>query len=109
MKAWSLALAMAVAVGGIVATGAVGTHGAMAQTTQQQRMKDCNQAAAAGGYKGDQRQSFMSQCLSGSGNAAASTAASPAAAKEKSCTADADAKKLAGAARTSFLKKCVGS
>ena len=95
MKALGLALAMLLAVGGTI----------QAQTTQQQRMTDCNQAAAAGAYKGDQRKSFMSQCLSGGGAKASTVSAS----KEKSCTADADAKKLAGAARNSFMKKCVGS
>ena len=34
-----------------------------AQTSQQQRMADCNAAASAGGMKGDARQSFMSDCL----------------------------------------------
>ena len=72
------------------------------QGSQQQRMKDCNAAAAAGGYKGDARQTFMSSCLkSDSGTAAAG------ASKEQSCATQADGKKLAGAARTSFLTKCV--
>lgn len=73
-----------------------------AQTTQQQRMKDCNTAAAAGGYKGDARQSFMSSCLKGNATAGAGG-------KQATCTADADARKLAGAARTSFMTKCTAT
>ena len=69
------------------------------QMTQQQRMKDCNAAAAAGGYKGDTRQAFMSDCLKGGATAGADR-------KQTACTADADTRKLAGAARTSFLTKC---
>jgi hypothetical protein len=68
----------------------------------QQRMADCNAAASAGGMKGDARQSFMSDCLKGSGSATASG-------KQQACAAQADGKKLAGAARTSFLNKCVSS
>ena len=72
------------------------------QMTQQQRMKDCNAAAAAGSYKGDARQAFMSACLKGGAPAAADR-------RQATCTADADARKLAGAARNSFLTKCNAS
>ena len=71
------------------------------QTTQQQRMKDCNTAAAAGGYKGDARQSFMSDCLKGGKTTAGG--------KQTACTAEADSRKLAGAARNSFLTDCNAS
>ena len=81
---------------------AVDTSGKSAQGSQQQRMKDCNAAASAGAYKGDVRQAFMSSCMKGgSGTASAATS------MEQSCAAQADGKKLAGAARTSFLTKCV--
>jgi hypothetical protein len=73
-------------------------------TSPQQRMADCNAAASAGGMKGDARQSFMSDCLKGAGGGTAAAAG-----KEAVCTQQADAKKLAGAARTSFLTKCVGA
>ena len=75
------------------------------QASPQQRMADCNAAASAGGMKGDARQSFMSDCLKGSGGGTTAKAS----AKEQSCAAQADAKKLAGAARTSFLTKRVSS
>lgn len=45
----------------------------------------------------------MTSCIKNSG---ATTAAMT---KEQTCTGEADTKKLAGAARTAFLKKCIGS
>ena len=38
-----------------------------AQQAQQQKMKDCNKQATDKGLKGDDRQKFMSQCLSAAG------------------------------------------
>ena len=73
------------------------------QGSQQQWMADCNAAASAGNVKGDARKAFMSDCLKGGSGSA--TAAS----KEQACAAQADAKKLSGAARTSFGKKCASS
>ncbi len=66
-------------------------------TAQQERMKACNKDAA--GKKGDERKAFMSGCLKG--QAAPEAAAAPA-----GCDAMAAEKKLAGAAKSSFLKKC---
>lgn len=63
-----------------------------AQKAQQTKMKDCN--AQATGKTGDERKAFMKQCLSG-GHAEAS-----------GCEAKAAEKKLAGAAKSSFVKKC---
>lgn len=63
-----------------------------AQKAQQDKMKACNEKAAD--KKGDDRKAFMKQCLSG-GNAA-----------DAGCEAKAAEKKLAGAAKTSFVKKC---
>lgn len=63
-----------------------------AQKAQQDKMKACN--AKATGKKGDERKAFMKECLSG-GNAAPSA-----------CEGKAAEKKLAGAAKSSFVKKC---
>ena len=63
-----------------------------AKTTQQSKMATCNKEAE--GKKGDERKAFMKTCLS---------AKSPAATE---CEAKAGEKKLAGAAKTSFVKKC---
>ena len=63
-----------------------------AQKAQQDKMKACNEKA--GDKKGDERKTFMKGCLSG-GNAAPSA-----------CEGKAAEKKLAGAAKSSFVKKC---
>ena len=45
-------------------------------TPQQQRMTDCNQQASAKMLKGEERKTFMSQCLkkAGTGSSSSSTA-----------------------------------
>ena len=63
-----------------------------AQKAQQEKMKTCN--AQATGKTGAERKTFMKECLSG-GHATVS-----------GCEAQAAEKKLAGAARNSFMKKC---
>lgn len=67
-----------------------------AQKAQRERMKDCN--AKAAGQAGDERKAFMKQCLSGGRK--------PAAAGPAGCEERANAKKLHGAARASFVKSC---
>ncbi len=66
-----------------------------AQKAQQEKMKGCN--AQAADKKGDERKAFMKQCLSG-GNAANDGCAAKA--------VDKNGKPLAGAAKSSFVKKC---
>ena len=61
-------------------------------TKQQNKMGQCN--TDAGEKKGDERKAFMKECLSG-GNAVPSA-----------CEGKAAEKKLAGAAKSSFVKKC---
>lgn len=61
-------------------------------TAQQSKMGDCNKSA--GDKKGDERKAHMKTCLS----------AKPAA---SACETQAADKKLAGAAKNSFVKKCV--
>ncbi len=63
-----------------------------AQKAQQEKMKSCN--AQAKGKKGQERETFMKGCLSGSTEGASA------------CEAKAAEKKLAGAAKDSFVKKC---
>lgn len=63
-------------------------------TEQQKRMGDCNKQAADKGVKGDDRNKFMSTCLKGGGD------------KTTACNTQADERKLHGAARDSFVKKC---
>jgi hypothetical protein len=66
---------------------------AKAPTTQQTKMASCNKEAE--GKKGDERKAFMKTCLSNKAPGAAD------------CETKASEKKLAGAAKTSFVKKCM--
>jgi hypothetical protein len=94
MKQWLMALA--------VAAFALSAQAADEKkpTPQQEKMAACNKEA--GDKKGDERKAFMKQCLSAKPAATAGAAkASP------ECEKSADEKKLAGAARTSHLKKCM--
>ena len=61
-------------------------------TAQQSKMGDCNKSA--GEKKGDERKAHMKSCLS----------AKPA---PSACETQAAEKKLAGAAKSSFVKKCM--
>jgi Ni/Co efflux regulator RcnB len=64
-------------------------------TEQQKRMQQCNADAKKQQFKdNDARQAFMSTCLKGGGD------------KMAACNAQADERKLHGAARDSFVKKC---
>lgn len=69
-------------------------------TAQQERMKSCNKEAGDKGLKKDERKAFMKSCLSGK------PAEAEAAAPNADCQAKAMEKKLAGAAKSSFIKKC---
>lgn len=76
---------------------------------QQMRMKNCNQEAAAKQLKGEPRKEFMRGCLSGKKGEGAGK--EMAAAETPECAAranDAKGKPLVGAARASFMKKCIG-
>lgn len=99
MKLAIALLSLALAAGGAIAaddkkTDAPKKEASPAQKAQRERMKTCN--AQASGKTGDERKAFMKECLSGAQVAASG------------CEAQATEKKLAGAARTSFLKKCQG-
>ncbi len=96
MKKMLLALCSLACIGLAPVAGAA--DAAKAPTPQQERMKNCNKEAGEKGLKGDERKGFMKTCLSGK------TADAPAANAE--CQSKAVEKKLAGAAKASFIKKC---
>jgi outer membrane lipoprotein-sorting protein len=75
-------------------------------TPQQQRMTVCNQQAGAKSLKGDERKSFMSNCLKKDA-AQAEKKLTPQQAKMKRCNADAAKKSLSGDARKSFMSSCL--
>lgn len=72
-----------------------------AQQAQQQKMKDCNAQAKTKGLTGDDRQKFMSQCLSAAGVSQTQQE------KMKSCNKEATAKNLKGDDRKSFMSTCL--
>ena len=75
-------------------------------TPQQQRMTVCNQQAGAKSLKGDERKSFMSQCLKKEA-APAGKKLTPQQEKMKRCNADAAKQSLTGDARKSFMSSCL--
>jgi len=72
-----------------------------AQAAQQQKMKDCNAQAKTKGLTGDDRQKFMSQCLSAAGVPQSQQE------KMKSCNKEATAKNLKGDDRKAFMSTCL--
>lgn len=89
---------------------------AVAENSQQSKMKACN--TQAGVLKGADRQSFMKDCLSGKTEEAAPEAESKIAAppkkltpqeKMKQCNKDATAKSLKGTERKAFMKECLSN
>ncbi|AMB87343.1 phosphate starvation-inducible protein PsiF [Pseudomonas agarici] len=71
-----------------------------AQQAQQDKMKSCNADATAKALKGDERKTFMSNCLK---------AAKPATQQDKmkTCNSDATAKALKGDERKAFMSTCL--
>jgi hypothetical protein len=96
---------------------------ALAQQTQQDRMKACNADAAKKELKGDERRAFMTDCLSAKKDEAGKDAAAaqpetgnkaadgkeltPQQARMKKCNADAAAGNLKGDERRKFMSGCL--
>ena len=83
----------------LFASFCVVTPVALAETPQQQKMKDCN--AQAAGKIGDDRKAFMKQCLS------AKPAMTPQQEKMKMCNKAASEKALKGDERKKFMSSCL--
>lgn len=90
------ALVIAFCTGSVFAADAEKKEASPAQKAQQEKMKGCNADAKKNDLKGDERKKFMSSCLGGKSDAAGNNA----------CATSAAEKKLAGAAKSSFMKKC---
>jgi hypothetical protein len=71
-----------------------------AQKKQQARMRDCNEQAGAKKLEGDERKSFMSQCLKGPQMTAQQ-------ARMKDCNKRASDKKMKGDERKEFMSACL--
>ncbi len=79
------------------------------KTPQQLKMGECNKEAA--GKKGEERKTFMKECLSAKAAAAPAAAASgtgtPQQEKMKTCNAEAKDKDLKGAERKKHMSECL--
>lgn len=84
-----------------VQPAATATSAPAAKTAQQSKMVTCN--ADATGKKGDERKTFMKECLS----ATPAKAATAQQTKMKTCNADATGKK--GDERKAFMKTCLSA
>lgn len=80
---------------------AIGMASNALATPQQDKMKSCN--VEAKGKKGEERKAFMKECLSADKPAANGAASADC---EKKAVSK-EGKPLAGAAKSSFMKKCV--
>jgi hypothetical protein len=74
-------------------------------SSQQDKVKACNNIADNKGLKGDDRKNFMQDCLSKTGNQHANEMSQ----KDKTnvCKNLADRKSLTGSERRSFIKDCM--
>ena len=80
---------------------AIGMASNALATPQQDKMKSCN--VEAKGKKGEERKAFMKECLSADKPAANGAASADC---EKKAVSK-EGKPLVGAAKASFMKKCV--
>jgi hypothetical protein len=71
-------------------------------TPQQEKMATCNKEASAKNLKGEDRDKFMSTCLS-------AKAAPTQQEKMTACNKEASAKALKGDERKSFMSKCLSA
>jgi hypothetical protein len=74
-------------------------------TAQQNKMAACNKDAT--GKKGEERKSFMKNCLSASGTPTAAKATPQE--KMKTCNVGASDKKLKGDDRKTYMKTCLST
>ena len=81
---------------------------AMAAPAHKNKMKACNEEAAAKGLgegKGDERQAFMKECLSAKAAKTGGTQQN----KMKSCNKEAGEKNLKGDERKEFMSTCLSN
>ncbi|WP_455816903.1 PsiF family protein [Pseudomonas cerasi] len=83
---------------------ATGYAGAAEKTAQQQKMTFCNQQAGDKALKGDDRKTFMSNCLKKDSKMDGMT---PQQMKMKTCNTEAAEKKLKGNERKTFMSNCL--
>ncbi|BCG10587.1 MULTISPECIES: PsiF family protein [Buttiauxella] len=93
----------------VLLAGVVGaaTAADKAMTPQQQRMTSCNQQATSQTLKGDERKTYMSNCLKNSQSEPADKSLTPQQQKMKDCNAQAGKQTLSGDARKTFMSNCL--
>ena len=96
-----------VALGLVLAVGAANAAD-KAPSAQQGKMKTCNADAKTKDLKGDERKTFMKECLSAK-PAAAADGKTAQQSKMTTCNADAKTKALKGADRKKFMKECLSA
>jgi hypothetical protein len=77
-----------------------------AQKKQQERMRDCNEQAAAKKMEGDSRKKFMSSCLRGD-TTAKGEKMSEQQSRMRDCNRQASDKGLKGDERKTFMSSCL--
>jgi hypothetical protein len=75
-------------------------------TPQQQKMGACNTEAASKSLKGDERKTFMSNCLKKDASATGKTL-TPQQQKMSTCSKEASSKSLKGDDRNKFMSSCL--
>jgi hypothetical protein len=98
MKTSTIAFALALSVQSMTSSRAADEQKTL--TPQQQKMSDCSAQAKAKALKGDERTTFMSDCLKGDNPTATSQQQ-----KMKDCNKQATGKK--GDERKAFMKHCL--
>lgn len=106
MRIRSSMLALTLSLAALAAAPAFAAA-AKPMTTQQQKMADCSHQSK--GMKGDAHKQFMSNCLKGKSDMAASSDKMSQQDKMKSCNAQAGKEKLKGDARKGFMSGCLKS
>lgn len=91
----------------IAAILALTASNSFALTPQQEKMKGCNADAKTKSLKGDERKSFMKECLSAKGADTPATTLTPQQEKMKTCNADAKTQGKKGAERKTFMSTCL--
>jgi psiF repeat len=95
-RTWTVGAALLVSL----SLGSLASGGDKPLTGQQQKMASCNQQAKEKSLKGDERKTFMSDCLK-----AEKAVHNAQQEKMKDCNKQATGKK--GAERKSFMKECL--
>ncbi|KNC08479.1 hypothetical protein AC791_07085 [Klebsiella sp. RIT-PI-d] len=76
-------------------------------TPQQQRMTTCNEQATAKTLKGDERKSFMRDCLKNEKNTNDGKGLTPQQLKMRDCSSQATQQSLKGEDRSKFMSGCL--